>query len=476
MPALSARSLSVLLEGWRDDPSRPAYSALADRVRLLVLDGRIGLGVRLPAERDLASQLGVSRTTVTAAYGELRDAGYLRSIRGSGSVARMPLPASRATTDEAPGLLDFSKAVLPAAPSVAAAALTAAEKLPAYLGQSGFDPLGLPELRQAIADRYTARGLPTDGDEVMITIGAQHAIALLARTLVTRGDRVLVESPSYPHAMDALREAGGRLVGVNVTCDEGWDEAALEQSIQRTRPTVAYLMPDFHNPTGRSMPPDQRQRVIALAAAAGTTLIADETMAELVIDGDRSILPFAAYGDEATRPILIGSVDKSIWGGLRVGWIRAGRAVIQRLARARNSGDFGTPLLEQLVVTELLPQYEQILEARRHQLRVGRDQLVRSLSERMPEWTVPVPAGGLMCWVNLGSPVSSQLTLAARSEGLLLAAGPRFGIDGAFERFLRIPFSYPADKLDRAVDALAEAWAVVGRFPVAETGYLAAVV
>jgi DNA-binding transcriptional MocR family regulator len=78
--------------------------------------------------------------------------------------------------------------------------------------------------------------------------------------------------------------------------------------------------------------------------------------------------------------------------------------------------------------------------------------------------------------VNLGSAVSSQLTLAARNEGLLLAAGPRFGIDGAFERFLRVPFSYSTDELDRAVAALQRAWQVVGRYPVPETGYLAAVV
>jgi len=89
---ISARSLGLLLEAWRDDAAGPAYAALADRIRLLILDGRIPLGTRIPAERDLAAQLGVSRTTVTTAYGELRRAGYLRSIRGSGSVARLPHP------------------------------------------------------------------------------------------------------------------------------------------------------------------------------------------------------------------------------------------------------------------------------------------------------------------------------------------------------------------------------------------------
>ena len=88
--AVSARALAALLANWRGTTSAPAYTALADRIRLLIVDGRIALGTRIPAERDLAAQLELSRTTVTSAFGVLRDAGYLHSIRGSGSVARLP--------------------------------------------------------------------------------------------------------------------------------------------------------------------------------------------------------------------------------------------------------------------------------------------------------------------------------------------------------------------------------------------------
>jgi DNA-binding transcriptional MocR family regulator len=476
MTLLSARSLGLLLDAWRDDAARPAYAALADRVRLLILDGRIPLGTRIPAERDLAAQLGVSRTTVTAAYAELRVAGYLESTRGSGSVARLPRATTRPPVDAAPGMLDLSKASLPAMPQVADAAGWAARELPAYLGESGFDPVGTRILRQAVAARFTARGLPTDADEIMITIGAQHAIALLARTLVGRGDRVLVESPSYPHAMEAMQGAGARLVGVNVSTEDGWDEAGLEQVIQRTSPTVGYLMPDFHNPTGRSMSDALRAKTVELAARAGTTLIIDETITELAIDDVVAHPPFAVHGEPGSLPVLIGSVGKSLWGGLRVGWIRAERPLIQRLVRNRNAGDLGTPVLDQLLVAKLLEQYDDILAVRKQQLRSGRDLMIELLEERMPEWRIPRPAGGLTAWVGLGAAVSSQLTLAARNEGLLLAAGPRFGIDGAFERFLRIPFSYPVDVIERAADALERAWHTVGRYPMADAGELAAVV
>ena len=460
-----------MLAGWRDADG-PAYLALADRIRLLVLDGRVALGSRLPAERDLASMLEVSRTTVTAAYAELRESGYLTSVRGSGSVARLPQAPTRAAETQAGGRLDFSKASMPASAAIADAATLAAQQLPAHLADSGFDPVGLPVLRQAIADRYTARGLPTEPGQIMVTIGAQHAIALLSRTLLARGDRALVESPSYPHAFEALRNAGARLVPVTVTTEEGWDESALEQAIQRTSPSLGYLMPDHHNPTGRTMSAELRDRVTALAASHGTTLIADETMAELGFDGIPPQLPLAAHGDA----ILVGSVGKTVWGGVRIGWIRAERQLIQRLVRARSAGDLGTPILEQLLVTNLLADYDAILDRRRDQLRAGQEVLLALLAEYLPEWEVPRVGGGLTSWVHLGAPVSSQLTLAARTRGLQIAAGPRFGTDGAFERFLRIPFSYSPEETRRGVEALAEAWATVGRHPVPETGFLAEVV
>lgn len=472
MASVSARIVASLLAGWRDSPSSAAYVALADRLRLLVLDGRIPLGTRIPAERDLAAQLGVSRTTVSAAYGELRASGFLDSLRGSGSIARLPARAPISIENAQAGYLDFSKASMPALPALAEAAVLAAAELPAYLGDSGFDPIGLPVLRAALADRYTARGLPTEPEQIMVTLGAQHAIALLARTLLSRGDSALVESPSYPHAFEALRLTGARLVPVSVTTEDGWDQAGLEQAIRRTSPAMGYLMPDFHNPTGRSMTAELKERMLGLAATQGTTIVADETMAELSIDTAERALPLAAYGPA----VLVGSVGKTVWGGVRIGWIRAERQLIQKLVRMRSAGDLGTPALEQLVVANLLGQTGSILELRRSQLHAGREHLESALASAFPGWSVPHPAGGLTAWVNLGAAVSSQLTLAARNEGLLLAAGPRFGIDGAFERYLRLPYSYPAEQTDLAVAALSRAWTSLQRGPLIDQNFLAEVV
>src|SRR3978361_1294718 len=267
MTTLSARSLSQLLGDWRALEAGPAYLGLPARIRLLVLDGRVPLGTRLPAERELAATLTLSRTTVTAAYAMLRDAGFLTSTQGSGSVARLPHSAPRPPEEVRADILDFSKASLPAPRGVRGAALRAAQLLPAYLGHSGFDTVGLPVLREAIAERYRVRGLPTDADEILVTIGAQQAIALVSRVLLSRGDNVLVESPSYPHAIEALRDAGGRLRQVSVSTEAGWDEGALEQVLRRSSPTLGYLMPDFHNPTGQSMSDELREKIVTIATS-----------------------------------------------------------------------------------------------------------------------------------------------------------------------------------------------------------------
>jgi DNA-binding transcriptional MocR family regulator len=355
-------------------------------------------------------------------------------------------------------MLNFTEAALPAVPGILEAAQAAAGDLAPHLAGRGFDPVGVAELRQVIAAHYERRGLPTSPDEIVVTTGALSAINLVARAMLARGDRVLVETPTYPHAADALASAGGRLVSASVGVRDGWDEEGFLAALSRTAPVLAYVMPDFQNPTGASMSTGFRQRFMDAAARAGTTVIADETTAELDIDRPGTYPPLAAFGDA----ILIGSAGKTLWGGLRIGWIRARRSVLRRIVGMRASTDLGTPILDQLVAARLLQTVAADASPRREQLRRGRDFLVERLETAFPEWDVPRIDGGLCVWVNLGRPVSSQLVLSARAAGVLLAAGPRFGLDGAFERFLRMPTGYSPEETVRAVDALEEAWRSLG--------------
>ncbi len=467
---LTPRALSQHLGVWQDS-SEPHWRALSQQIRLLVVDGRLTAGSRLPAERPLAEQLRVSRTTVAAAYAALRHEGYLISRQGSGSVVALPAAAPQAGMLATAGYLDLTRASLPMHPWLTSEMAAATADVVSMYDHPGYDLEGLPRLREAIADRYTERGLPTSPEEVMVTLGAQHGIALLAKTLLSRGDHVLIESPTYPHAAEAMTAAGGRLVPVGVSSDEGWDRDAIVQGLRRMRPRLAYLMPDCHNPTGASMPDDLRALLISEADRAGTVLIVDETTAEFGIEHG-PVKPFAATRGAGIRDevaertvVTLGSAGKVLWGGLRLGWIRGPRALLRRLIVARSHHDLGTPLWEQLLVARMMPQLSGVLELRRAQLRASRDALASAVSQSLPDWHMPLVRGGVAAWIGLGVPVSSRLVVAAQDAGILLTAGPRFGHDGAFERFLRIPITSSPAELRDAVHRLVPVWEQVTGSP-----------
>lgn len=448
---ITARSLAVSLGGWRT--REPAYEALADGIRLLCLDNRLAAHTALPAERELAAALQISRTTVAAAYRSLRESGHIASLRGSGSVTR-PRPrrdVGRLAAGE--GAIDLQQASPAAWPGLAGVLSDVAGDAARIVSRAGYDVRGSAELRDAIATRYRENGIPTSADQIVITTGAQSAIHLLATVLLARGDRAVIETPTYPHAAEALRAAGARLTAVPVTTGGGWDLDRAAQVFARARPRVAYLMPRFQNPTGRSMTPAEEGAVARAARESRTTLIVDETTADLVIDGP---VPSPAFLREDV--IRVGSLGKSVWGGLRIGWIRGDEELIQRIVAARPPRELGTPEFEQVVATRLVAMMPEILSQRSDLLRAGRDTLLHALAEMTPQWRAPRVDGGVALWVELDAPLSTGLVLSAREHGVLLSAGSRFGVDGPHDRHLRVPFTAPPEELVRAVDVLARVW------------------
>lgn len=450
---IGARALAAALGGWRT--REPAYEALADGIRLLCLDNRLAVRTLLPAERELAAVLGLSRTTVATAYRSLRDSGHIQSLRGSGSVT-LPRPQREPGRVSVSGdAIDLQQASPAAWPGLAGVMSEVATDAATLVARAGYDIRGSLPLRSAIAERYTALGVPTGAEHVMVTSGAQAAIRLLAETLLRRGDRALIETPTYPHAAEALRAAGARLVGVPVTTAAGWDVDRATQAFARTTPTLAYLMPRFQNPTGRTMTGEEEAVFADAGRRAGTTLVIDETTGELAID--------AAVGPAFTTAdvVRVGSLGKTVWGGLRVGWIRADEELVHRLVAARPSRDLGTPEFEQAVAARLIERMPEILRQRSALLRQGRDTLTAALSSQLPAWRIPEVAGGVALWVELDAPLSSGLVLAARGHGVYLSAGSRFGVDSVHDRHLRIPFTAPAGELHRAVTLLARVWPTV---------------
>ncbi len=471
MTPTSPHRLVELLGPWRQNGA--GRERLAAALRSLVLEGCVAVESRLPAERTLAVALGVSRATVTGAYDQLREQGYVESRQGAGSWVTLP-GGHRSASDAIVGGsgLDMRIAALPAPAVLEALFAAAARELPRWLDHHGYDPLGLPPLRRAIAARFDQRGLPTRPEQILVTNGALHALDLAIRATSPRGRRVLVELPSYPAALDALRAAGARLAPVPLTRD-GWDVAALEAAVQAHRPALAYLMPDFHNPTGLVMEDHARRHVMRSLERAGALTVIDETFVELDLDGAPVPAPAARHGDR--RTITIGSLSKSIWGGLRVGWARGDPGLIHRMATARASSDLASPLFEQIVAAYALDRLDEILAERRELIRTRRAALALALDQLLPTWSYGLPAGGLFLWAELPGAISTTLSLEASRNDLYITPGPRFAAAGVLERHLRLPFTLAPDQLRRAVEILAELTPAGGsqRAPDPLAGYVA---
>lgn len=457
---ISARATAALLPGLGQH-RMPRYQALAGSLVELILDGRIAPGTRLPSERDLAGQLQVSRATVTSAYDVLRAQRYLTSRTGSGSVAVLPNRAAgkslfSTTSAEMPAdVFDLSRATMPApADHLASAVAAAAVELPGHAERDGYEAFGLDGLRRAIAARFEHRGLPTAPEQVLVTNGAMHAIGLLLRLLTGSGDRVLTDLPTYSGLLDVVRASSTRLVPVPLAAGGGWDVAALTTALRQSAPRLAVLIPDFHNPTGALMPVEQRAQVLRAAQRSGTTVVVDESFVELGLSA-----PAPAPTAALDRSVLtVGSLSKPFWAGLRIGWIRAPKEMVSRLAAARAVVDIGSPTIEQLIATHVVTGLDDIAAERCAQLRPRRDALLTALSAKLPGWRPRVPVGGMSMWVELDAPLATALATTAGGYGVRVVPGARFAVAGTMERFLRLPFTLPPAELAAAVDALAHAW------------------
>lgn len=443
--------------------SRPAYRSLAEGIRGVLVDGRITHGARLPSERELSRVLGVSRTTVTRAYGELAATGWAESRRGSGTTLVMrgqdhhagaPLVPSEAED----GVINLTIAAPPAAAGTMDAVERATARLPARLSSHGYRTVGDPMLRECVAARYDARGLPTDPDQIIVTAGALAGTAVVVRALIGPGDRAVMETPSYTNSVQTLRSGGARVLGLPVDAS-GWDAASFEAILRQTAPRLALLVPDFQNPTGALMDAATRERFAAVLSRTRTTGVVDETMAELWLDDEVAEMPppFAAFHPGV---ITIGSTSKAYWGGFRIGWLRLPVEQRDRFVRARMSLDLGCGMLDQLIGYELLTD-DTLIEERRRSLRESRAVLVDALREHLPGWDFAVPHGGVTLWVRMPEPVSSAVVLAAERHGVLLAAGGQFGVDQGLQRYLRLPYTAPPDALREGVRRIAVAYAEV---------------
>ncbi len=476
---IGATALADLLGHW-SATAGPLYRLLAARIARLTDAGELPAGLQLPAERDLAAALSVSRNTVAAAYQLLRDDGMAQSRQGAATriVPHRTTPAAvhRANAFFS-GLLeasavdaDLSLATVDCAPQVAAALADPASVLDpaesaAVIRTSGYFPYGLPALRAAIADHLTGRlRLPSTAAQVVVTTGAQQALDLLIRSEVLPGQPVVVEDPTFPGAIDALNRAGVRVIGVPAA--DGLDPERLEHVVSTHRPALVYLVPGYHNPTGRLMPAGHRERVARLAAASPDTLFVDDmTLAELPLgDGPAwafRALPIAAFGPGLPNIVSVGSLSKLYWGGLRTGWIQASEGLVAGLAAAKAAADQGSAAVQQAITAALLRgAHDEIVKWRGEWLRCRYDALAGALRAYLPEWTWPEPDGGLTLWVRLpGQADGGAFAQAALRHGVAVVPGRLLSAETAdmqrAREHVRLAFIQPPDLLRAAVRTLA---------------------
>jgi DNA-binding transcriptional MocR family regulator len=467
---IDAGGLADLLGYWSACDG-PLYRLLATRIGRLADTGALPAGLRLPAERELAAALSVSRNTVAMAYQLLRDEGMADSRQGSGTriVPHRTTPAAvhRANGFFA-GLLgsasvsaDLTMASVECAPQVARAlgdplSVVSRDALREITESSGYFPCGLPALRAAIADMMTTRhGLPTRPEEVIVTTGAQQALDLLIRCELVPGQPAVVEDPTFPGMLDALQRSGARPVGV-----PPGDVGRLAHVVATHRPALAYLIPTYQNPVGTSLPLDARHRVVALAKANPVVVVIDD-LAMVPLSADSvPPPPLAALAPGLDNLVTVGSLSKTYWGGLRTGWVRATDGIIARLAAAKAAMDLGSTAVQQAIVAALIAgQHDEIIAWRLEWLRPRYEAITSGLREHLPSWTWTTPDGGLTIWARLpgGHPDSGAFAQAALRQGVAVVPGRLLSAGDATEaaRHVRLAFTQPPDVLATAIKALA---------------------
>lgn len=452
--------LVVRLGGWSAGRG-PLYLLLAARFRQLIDEGLLRSGAALPPDRTLAAALAVGRTTVVAAYDTLRQEGKIVRRQGSGTqvAAAVLAPQARLMGTSNPLFLHL----LEPSDDMILLSCAAPEEPPPELARSygsimfptndlGYHPAGHPSLRDALATRYTTRGIPTRPEQVLVTTGAQQALSLLTRLLVAPGDPVLVEAPTYPGALELFREATAILHPVPVGRD-GLDVDAAIQIMIKHRPALSYVIANYQNPTGSVLSRLAARRLVAAAVDLGLPLVDDEVLADLTLSGNVPE-PLAAFG----QVISVGSLSKVVWGGLRIGWIRASVPLISRLARLKAIHDLGTDVPAQLAAAALLPGLDALRGRRVELLRSRHDHLRAELAERLPLWTCPPAVGGQTLWVRLPHGDSTSFAQVAMRYGVAVLPGGAVDALGGSRLYLRLHFLTSPARLTEAVRRLATAW------------------
>jgi len=446
---------------------RPLFVQIASAIEEAIQRGRLRAGEPLPSTRKLAEQLAIHRKTVTAAYRELANQGWIDVVpaRGARVAAAFAAPqrpvmaiAKQAgfelpplaipkitTTPPRPKLLRLLGGV-PELRFVPHALLARAYRnalrgpRAAQLLSYG-EPQGEPSLREAIAELLSlTRGVHATAETVAIVRGSQQALYLAARALLRPGDRVAVEALGYPSGWGALRLAGAVLEPI-ATDRDGLDVAALEAACANQTIKAVYVTPHHQYPTTVTLTAARRVRLLELARRHRMLILEDDYDHEFQYDG-RPVLPLAS-ADRHGVVVYLGTLSKTLAPGLRLGYVAATADVIQRIAAYRALVDHhGDHVLER-AIADLMTDGDIARHVRRvrRAYRSRRDALCAALHRELPSLVVTAPHGGMALWAHAPGVDVDAWVARARALDVAFQAASRFTFDGRPRPFARIGFA-----------------------------------
>lgn len=422
------------MTNWLPDTSSlegPRYVAIADALARDIAAGDLPPGTRLPTHRDLAWRLGVTVGTVSRAYAEAERRGFVTGEVGRGTfirgspLAEATLPPIPSEDRGAPALIDLSYNFPP--PTVEDGALGAT------LRAMGDDPhattllpyqpsAGRRAHREAAAVWLGRHGLGVAPDEVVITNGAQHAIAVVLASLTRPGDRIAAEAFTYPVVKLTAQMLGLRVTGIAMD-EHGIRPEAFAAACRAGGLKALYCVPTLHNPTTGTLSEDRRAALVEVARAHGVALIEDDLMRLM---GEGAPPPLAALAPE--RTYYITSLSKTVAPGLRVGFVAAPRQAVERLAEVvRATGWMTTPLGVEVAARWITDgTAERILTARRREVEARR----LKVRAAFRGYTAACAPGSMNAWLQLPEPwTANAFAQAARDRGVVLTPAEAFAID-----------------------------------------------
>jgi 2-aminoadipate transaminase len=469
----------------RQDSDVPLYRQLFEQMAAKIRSGTWPRGERLPATRELAGQLGLNRTTISAAYELLESEGLITGQVGRGSfVTGEPGGAAgvdwngllergyggKAAYSPAAGRAGISfamsrpsRALFPLDEFRASCAAVLTRSDLADILQLG-SPSGYEPLRRYLMEEARRQSAAAPGDDLLITNGCQQALDLIGRVLLRPGDTVAVEEPIYTGLKSLLTGMGAQLVGIPVGAD-GMEVPQLERVLERERPRFVVVTSNFQNPTGATLPLPSRRALLDAAHAAGVPVIENDAYGELRYLGES--LPSLKQLDEHGGTVLLRSFSKVSFPGLRVGWALGPRPLMDRLRHAKESADLHTDQLSQAVLLDFAESGR--LEAHRERvLKAGAERLeatLESCGRYLPagtRWTRP--QGGMNVWVKLPEPLdASELLVRAQKEGVAYLPGRYFAVSRLDPGSLRLSFAgLTPEEIREGLAILGRVFAVAG--------------